>query len=223
MRLAVAFVLLPCLAQASNDFGVKFLEENAKKEGVITLPSGLQYKVLREGTGSDHPTVSSPCECHYEGRTAQKYPDGDKFDSSYDRGSPTTFAPNQVIKGWTEAMQLMVEGDKWEMYIPSELGYGDHGSPPKIGGGDVLVFTMEIIKIKGDKKPASKCDVKTLEGCKDNEKEYVTKFKAKKDKIPTELKRLQGMRSEPMKPEKLSWLEARIKLLEKMNKVKEEL
>ena len=84
----------------------------------MTLPSGLQYKVVESGKGTDHPTANSPCECHYEGRTAGNYPSGAKFDSSYDRGSPTTFAPNQVIKGWTEAMQLMVEGDKWELYIP---------------------------------------------------------------------------------------------------------
>merc|ERR1712094_42679 len=152
------------------------------------------------------------------------WPSGKKFDSSYDRGSPTSFAPNQVIKGWTEAMQLMVEGDKWEMYIPSELGYGDSGSPPNIGGGDVLVFTMEIIKIKGNKKPASKCDVKTLEGCKDKEKDYVEKMKSKgADKVAGELKRLQGMRGEQMKPDKLQWLEARVKLLEKMVKIKDEL
>ena len=134
---------------------------------------------------------------HYEGRTAQEWPAGEKFDSSYDRGSPTTFAPNQVIAGWTEAMQLMVEGDEtWESvrcaegdddgddsltlppptarYIPSELGYGDRGSPPKIGGGDVLVFTMEIMKIKGGKKPASKCDVGSLEGCTEKESKYVS-------------------------------------------------
>ena len=73
--------------------------------------------------------------------------DGTVFDSSYARGSPTSFAPNQVIKGWTEAMQLMVEGDKWEMYIPSDLAYGDRGSPPKIGGGETLIFQMEIIKV----------------------------------------------------------------------------
>merc|ERR1719364_288219 len=157
------------LVLGSNEFGVKFLEDNAKQDGVISLPSGLQYKVLRTGDGDSHPTADSSCECHYEGRTAENYPSGEKFDSSYDRGSPTTFAPNQVIKGWTEAMQLMVEGDKWEMYIPSELGYGDSGSPPKIKGGDVLVFTMEIIKIKGGTKPAITCDPVTLQGC--NEKE----------------------------------------------------
>jgi FKBP-type peptidyl-prolyl cis-trans isomerase FklB len=113
--------------------GKAFLEENRGKDGVIALPSGLQYKILRNGDGERctlahnsassharkrvrigqcHPTVSSPCTCHYQGTLI----DGTKFDSSYDRGSPTTFAPNQVIKGWTEAMQLMVEGDKWEMY-----------------------------------------------------------------------------------------------------------
>merc|ERR1712238_452464 len=119
------------------------------KPGVITLASGLQYKSLNKGDGKVHPTVNSPCSCHYEG----KLTDGTVFDSSYARGSPTTFAPNQVIKGWTEAMGLMVVGDKWEMYIPSELGYGDRGSPPKIPGGAVLVFVMEILEIKGDSVP----------------------------------------------------------------------
>merc|ERR1719487_1704108 len=224
MMYVAALLALVGVVGASNDFGVKFLEENKGKPGVITLPSGLQYKVLRAGDGTDHPTKDSPCECHYEGRTAQEWPEGKKFDSSYDRGSTTSFAPNQVIKGWTEAMQLMVEGDKWEMYIPSELGYGDSGSPPKIGGGDVLVFTMEIIKIKGDKKPASKCDVKTLDGCKDKEKDYVEKIKGKgKEKIETELKRLAGMRGDAMKPDKLQWLEARVKLLEKLHKIRDEL
>ena len=129
------------------------------REGVVVLPSGLQYKVLREGDGEAHPLVSTSCECHYEGRIAQEWsksPQGKKFDSSYDRGSPTSFAPNGVIKGWTEAMQLMVEGDKWEMYIPSELGYGESGQGSDIGPGDVLVFTMEIIKINGETKPANR-------------------------------------------------------------------
>ncbi len=114
----LAFVaLLPFLSLAdTNEFGTKFLEENKGKADVITLPSGLQCKVLRKGDGTDHPTADSPCECHYEGRTAENWPEGEKFDSSCDGGSPTSFAPNQVIKGWTEAMQLMVEGDKWEMY-----------------------------------------------------------------------------------------------------------
>jgi len=149
-----SLLLLPLLTSASNEFGKNFLIRNQEQAGVITLPSGLQYKVLRKGSGTDHPKISAPCECHYEGRTAENYPSGPKFDSSYDRKKPATFAPNQVIKGWTEAMQLMVKGDKWEMFIPSDLAYGDHGRPPKIPGGAVLVFTMEILKIKGPTTPA---------------------------------------------------------------------
>lgn len=118
-RAALALFALFGCASASNDVGKKFLEENKNKPGVITLPSGLQYKVIREGSGDSHPTADSSCSCHYEGRVAQNWPNGETFDSSYARGEPTSFAPNQVIKGWTEAMQLMVEGDKWEMYTRS--------------------------------------------------------------------------------------------------------
>lgn len=128
-----------------KEAGIKFLAENKGKDGVITLPSGLQYKVLEEGAGMEHPKVDSPCECHYAGRLL----DGTEFDSSYKRGQPTTFAPNQVIKGWTEAMQMMVVGDKWEMYIPMELAYGPNGKPPKIPAAATLIFIMEIVKIKG--------------------------------------------------------------------------
>eukprot|EP00967_Tisochrysis_lutea_P148184 scaffold282646_cov40-Tisochrysis_lutea.AAC.1 len=107
MRVVAALLQLAALAAGSNEYGVKFLEENAQKSGVIALPSGLQYKVLRAGEGTEHPTADSPCECHYEGRTAQKFAEdptspSNTFDGSYARGSPTTFAPNQVIKGWTE-------------------------------------------------------------------------------------------------------------------------
>jgi FKBP-type peptidyl-prolyl cis-trans isomerase FklB len=115
MKVGLLMIASFGVAAATNAAGVKFLASNKDKDGVVTLPSGLQYKVLRKGDGTDHPLVNSPCECHYEGRTAANYPDGPVFDSSYARGQPTTFAPNQVIGGWTEAMQLMVEGDKWEM------------------------------------------------------------------------------------------------------------
>ncbi|CAK0801016.1 unnamed protein product [Prorocentrum cordatum] len=135
-------------ALATNEAGTKFLEEKAKEEGVIKLKSGLLYKVLKVGEGKHHPLPDSPCECHYKGTLI----DGTQFDSSYDRGQPTTFAPKQVIKGWTEAMQLMVEGDKWEMYIPSDLAYGDRGAGAKIPGGAALIFQMELMKIKGGKK-----------------------------------------------------------------------
>merc|ERR1719190_264952 len=97
----------------------------------------------------EHPQASTPCECHYAGRLV----DGTEFDSSYKRGAPTTFAPNQVIKGWTEAMQKMVEGDKWELCIPMEMAYGPAGRPPKIPPAATLIFEMEIMKIKGPTVP----------------------------------------------------------------------
>ena len=115
---ATVLLLLHGTLAGTHEFGKKFLAKMKDVPGVVTLESGLMYRVIREGDGEEHPLESTQCSCHYEGRTAQEYekePKGKKFDSSYDRGSPTSFAPNGVIKGWTEAMQLMVEGDKWEM------------------------------------------------------------------------------------------------------------
>merc|ERR1711988_1405797 len=209
---ALAFV---ALAAATNEAGTKYLAENKNKEGVITLPSGLQYKVLKKGSGAHHPTVDSSCECHYEGTLI----DGTEFDSSYKRGSPTSFAPNQVIKGWTEAMQLMVEGDKFELYIPSDLAYGESGSPPKIPGGSALIFRMEIIKINGGKVDAITCEPSTLEGCNDKEKAFVAKMKDKDaEGLKKELKRLEGMKGGSMKPELQVWMARRINVLTKMTK-----
>ena len=101
------------VVNASNEAGIKFLAENKSNNGIITLDSGLQYKILKKGDGKFHPTIDSSCSCHYEGKLL----DGTIFDSSYERNSPTSFAPNQVIKGWTEAMQLMVAGDKVCFYV----------------------------------------------------------------------------------------------------------
>ena len=97
---------------------------------------------LHAGTGPT-PNIDTPCDCHYAGTLI----DGTEFDSSYKRGKPLTFAPNQVIKGWTEAMQLMKEGGKWELYIPSELAYGDRGAGGDIPGGAALIFTLELLKV----------------------------------------------------------------------------
>merc|ERR1712021_310281 len=164
--------------------------------------------VLRTGDGPDHPTADSPCECHYEGRSAANYPDGEKFDSSYDRGDPSTFAPNQVIKGWTEAMQMMVEGDKWELYIPSDLAYGDGGSPPKIPGGATLVFTIEILEINGEKVAALHCDPATGDGCNEKETKYIESRKDwEKPKIVAEVARLQNMKAKKMKPSLMAWVD----------------
>ena len=129
---------------ATTPEGRAFLESNKLKEGVVETSSGLQYRVLKEGPeGTPSPAVSTPCSCHYRGTTI----DGKEFDSSYSRGQPTTFAPNQVIKGWTEDMQLMREGDKYELVIPSELAYGDRQMGADITPGAVLVFTLEILKV----------------------------------------------------------------------------
>jgi len=147
---SIAYFLVVGVA-ATDKAGTTYLETKSSKSDVVTLPSGLLYKVLKNGKGAFHPTVDSPCSCHYAGTLI----DGTEFDSSYSRGEPTTFAPNQVIKGWTEAMQLMVEGDKWELYIPSDLAYGQRGSPPQIPADSALVFTLEMIKIKGGKTAAA--------------------------------------------------------------------
>ena len=120
-----------------------FLKENATKEGIQTTESGLQYKVIEEGTG-DSPSATDKVEVNYEGKLL----DGTVFDSSYDRGEPATFGVNQVIKGWTEGLQLMKEGAKYEFYIPSDLAYGQRGSGAKIGPGATLMFTVELIDVK---------------------------------------------------------------------------
>ena len=117
-----------------------WLEANKKLKGVKTLPSGLQYRVLTEGNGPVA-TDSSEVEVHYEGKLI----DGTVFDSSYKRGQPATFRPNQVIKGWTEALTLMPEGSVWELYIPASLGYGEQGSGRSIPGNSTLIFKVELI------------------------------------------------------------------------------
>eukprot|EP00573_Skeletonema_grethae_P000630 CAMPEP_0201685798 /NCGR_PEP_ID=MMETSP0578-20130828/484_1 /ASSEMBLY_ACC=CAM_ASM_000663 /TAXON_ID=267565 /ORGANISM="Skeletonema grethea, Strain CCMP 1804" /LENGTH=234 /DNA_ID=CAMNT_0048169769 /DNA_START=60 /DNA_END=764 /DNA_ORIENTATION=- len=201
---------------ATNDAGTEYLEAKSKEQGVITLPSGLRYKVIKKGDGKSHPTVDSPCLCHYAGSLI----DGTEFDSSYSRGSPTTFAPNQVIKGWTEAMQMMVEGDKYELYIPSELAYGERGSPPKIPPNSALVFTIEMIEIKGGTTLALRCNPNTLEGCDDKMKAYITKAKSKfgdRDELEEEIARLVKISSKGgLKVELKDWMQTRLFILQQM-------
>jgi FKBP-type peptidyl-prolyl cis-trans isomerase FklB len=122
--------------------GEEFLAANKLKPGVVTLPDGLQYKVIKEGTGPK-PTGSDTVKVHYAGTLI----DGTEFDSSYKRGQPATFPVNGVIPGWTEALKLMKVGSTWELYIPSSLAYGANGAPPIIGPNQTLIFKVELLDI----------------------------------------------------------------------------
>ena len=122
--------------------GQAFLEENGKKEGVVTLPSGLQYRVIEEG-GAASPGPEDWVTVHYRGTLL----DGTEFDSSFSRQGPETFQVNGVINGWREALQLMSEGSRWELVIPSELAYGSHGAGSRIGPNSTLVFEVELLSV----------------------------------------------------------------------------
>lgn len=130
------------IGKAFREEGEKFLAENAKKEGVKVTASGLQYKVIKEGTGRK-PKATDRIRCHYEGT----FTDGRVFDSSYKRGEPIVFGLNQVIKGWTEGLQLMAEGAKYELYIPYQLAYGETGSQGAIPPCCALKFVVELLEV----------------------------------------------------------------------------
>ena len=132
------------LSEKNKQEGAAFLAENAKKEKVVTLPSGLQYKVIKEGTGKS-PQQSDKVQVHYRGTLIN----GTEFDNSYTRGQPVTLGVDKVIKGWSEGMQLMKEGSKWMLYIPSELAYGERGAGRgRIGPNQTLIFEVELISVE---------------------------------------------------------------------------
>ncbi len=131
------------IAQSAKEKGEAYLAENAKKEGVKTTPSGLQYKVIKEGTGKQ-PTTSSTVKVHYRGTLIN----GTEFDSSYKRNEPIDFGVTQVIKGWTEGLQLMKEGAKYQLFIPSNLAYGPRGAGGVIGPDETLIFEVELLEVK---------------------------------------------------------------------------
>ncbi len=142
----VAFALtpFPIMSQDSSDTGAQFLVENASKEGVQTTPTGLQYKVVTEGTGKS-PKATDLVKVHYRGTLL----DGTEFDSSYKRNAPAEFPLDRVIPGWTEGVQLMKEGGKSLFYIPSRLAYGERGTPGgPIGPNETLVFEIELLEVK---------------------------------------------------------------------------
>jgi FKBP-type peptidyl-prolyl cis-trans isomerase len=136
------------LAEANKKEGDEFLAANKAKEGVTTLPDGLQYKILQEGTGPK-PSATDAVTVNYRGALVN----GTEFDSSYKRGQPATFNVTGIIKGWTEALQLMPVGSKWQLVIPSDLAYGPSGRPPVIGPNSTLVFEVELVSIQP--KPAA--------------------------------------------------------------------
>ena len=130
------------LAAKNLKEGQEYLEENGKREGVVTLPSGLQYEIIVQGDG-EKPTAKSRVKCHYHGTTIT----GKIFDSSVKRGEPAIFPLNRVIAGWTEGVQLMPEGSKYKFYIPSQLAYGERGAGGVIPPNADLIFEIELIKI----------------------------------------------------------------------------
>jgi FKBP-type peptidyl-prolyl cis-trans isomerase len=138
-------------AESNKKEGQDFLAANKGKPGVVTLPSGLQYKVEKEGTGPK-PTASDSVVCNYRGTLIN----GTEFDSSYKRGQPATFPVSGVIKGWTEALQLMPVGSKWQLFVPSDLAYGDHGAGADIGPGATLMFEVEVLSIQEKGKDQKK-------------------------------------------------------------------
>ncbi|VAW48682.1 FKBP-type peptidyl-prolyl cis-trans isomerase FklB [hydrothermal vent metagenome] len=134
-------------ARKNLDEGKAFLAENAKKEGVVTLDSGVQYKVLTKGKG-ESPTAEDTISAHYRGTLL----DSSEFDSSYQRGTPLTLQMGSVIKGWGEVLKIMNPGSKWEVYIPSDMAYGEKGAGDAIGPNQALVFTIELISFEPAKK-----------------------------------------------------------------------
>lgn len=140
---------------ANKKEGDAFLAANKSKEGVKVLPSGLQYKILKEGTGPK-PAATDTVVCNYRGTLV----DGKEFDSSEKHGGPATFPVNGVIKGWTEALQLMPVGSKWQLVLPSDLAYGDRGAGPDIGPGATLIFEVELMSIQPAKTTDASPDKK---------------------------------------------------------------
>lgn len=131
--------------------GDAFLAANKTREGVVSLPSGLQYKILKAGTGPK-PTATDSVVCNYRGTLIE----GKEFDSSYKRGEPATFPVNGVIKGWMEALQLMPVGSKWQLFVPSDLAYGPRGAGADIGPNATLIFEVELLSIQGKDSTPSK-------------------------------------------------------------------
>jgi FKBP-type peptidyl-prolyl cis-trans isomerase len=132
---------------AQKEIGKKFLAENKSKPGITELPNGIQYKIINQGTGIK-PTLEDTIKVHYKGTTI----DGNVFDDSYSRGEPIEFKLNNLIEGWKQALVLMPVGSKWQIFLPSDYGYGDRGAGANIPGGATLIFELELLDVKPEKK-----------------------------------------------------------------------
>ncbi|HRE32344.1 MAG TPA: FKBP-type peptidyl-prolyl cis-trans isomerase [Candidatus Berkiella sp.] len=144
------------LASKNLAEGEKFLTENKKQKGIVTLPSGLQYRIIKEGKGYE-PKATDTVVTHYRGKLIN----GTEFDSSYSRGEPAKFAVNGVIPGWVEALQLMKPGAKWELFVPAKLAYGENGVGQLIGPNSTLLFEVELLNVEGANNTASAPATKT--------------------------------------------------------------
>lgn len=132
------------LADENKTKSAKFMAENKAKKGIVTLPSGVQYRVIEEGTGTKRPTAQSEISVHYRGSLSS----GLEFDSSFARGEPVHFKVDSVVKGWQEVLPLMKVGDHWQIFVPPELAFGDRGQPPRIGPNEALVFEIKLLDVK---------------------------------------------------------------------------
>jgi FKBP-type peptidyl-prolyl cis-trans isomerase FklB len=229
-RRLILLSLLGRLGTATDEAGTAFLQSNRDKDGVVEVTSGgWQYKTLVNGTGTYHPESLCRCLCHYEGRLV----DGYVFDSSYERGEALRIAPNQVIDGWFKAMQHMVEGDKWEVYLPSDLGYGERGHPPDIPAEAALIFILEMIAVDCPQRtPALQCHLAlgndpygsvksmTVQGfCSEKEVTYIAKIEAwTPEKLRRESVRLGRLVEEgaSMTFDLKEWIQRRLSLVQQL-------
>jgi FKBP-type peptidyl-prolyl cis-trans isomerase FklB len=132
------------LATENKAKSSRFMADNKAKKGIVALPSGVQYRIIEDGTGAKHPTAQSEVTVHYRGSLSN----GLEFDSSFARGEPVKFKVGDVIKGWQEVLPLMRVGDHWQVFVPPELAYGERGQPPRIGPNEALVFELKLIDVK---------------------------------------------------------------------------
>jgi FKBP-type peptidyl-prolyl cis-trans isomerase len=163
------------LGDANKKAGDAYLAENKKKEGVVTIASGLQYRILKAGDGPK-PKATDTVTVHYAGRLV----DGTEFDSSYKRNEPATFPLENIIRGWGEALQLMPVGSKWEVVIPAELAYGERGRPPVIGPNATLIFEIELLSVKAAEAPKTEGEAPKKEGDAPKKEEAAPKADAEK-------------------------------------------